>query len=306
MSFSADVKNELLDFYDINRHCNIAELSAFLNYNASFSDKEGLVIHSENRVVLNKYVKILADFFDITLSENNGFIIADEKQINRVLKATGLCDENGKFKKMINPLIVSSVCCKRAYIRGAFICSGSLCNPEKNYHLEFVDYDYDNANMLMNLINSFEIESKLIQRKSHYVLYVKEGEQIVDLLNIMNAHISLMNLENVRIIKDVRNNVNRIVNCETANLNKIVSAGVKQREDIEYIHNTIGINRLPQQLLEVAEIRLELPEASLKEIGEMLTPKVGKSGVNHRFKKIHIIAENLKEEHYDDRANYKG
>lgn len=140
------------------------------------------------------------------------------------------------------------------------------------------------------------MESKVVERKKHYIIYIKEGEQIVELLNIMSAHKALMDLENVRIVKDVRNNVNRIVNCETANLNKIVLASVKQREEIEYIERTVGLSYLPRQLYDVAVLRLQYPDLSLKELGEIMVPPVGKSGVNHRLKKIISIAENLREE----------
>ena len=154
----------------------------------------------------------------------------------------------------------------------------------------------ETAEGIKKIINSFSVESKVVKRKKHFIVYIKEGEQIVELLNIMSAHKALLNLENVRIIKDVRNNVNRIVNCETANLNKIVLASVKQREEIEYIQKTVGLSYLPEQLEEVALIRLQYPDLSLKELGEMLVPPVGKSGVNHRLKKIITIAENLREE----------
>lgn len=306
MSFSSEVKNELLNYFDSNRHCNIAELAAIFYYLSSMehdNEKGGriLKVQSENISILEKCSIILEKFFNIKeeiKDQNNksfSISIRNEKDIERLLYATGFINESGQFSRNINPIVVGSVCCKRAFIRGSFICCGSLCDPEKNYHLEFVNSDIKGAETLMNQINSFDVESKIIERKSHFIVYIKEGEQIVDILNIMNAHISLMNLENVRILKDVRNNVNRIVNCETANLNKVVSASVRQREDIEFIASKIGLDKLPGGLAEIAQLRLEFPDASLKELGEMLTPIVGKSGVNHRLKKIHFIAEDLKE-----------
>ncbi len=156
----------------------------------------------------------------------------------------------------------------------------------------------------MALVNSFDMDAKVIIRKKYYVLYLKEGRQIVDLLNIMEAHVALMNLENLRILKEMRNNVNRIVNCETANLNKTVSASVKQIHDIEYIEEMVGLTTLPESLEDMARIRLENPSASLKELGgEYLSPPVGKSGVNHRLRKISRIAEKLKSsrEEFHDR-----
>ena len=129
----------------------------------------------------------------------------------------------------------------------------------------------------------------------NFVVYVKEGSQIVDLLNIMEAPVALMELENIRIVKEMRNTVNRKVNCETANINKTVSAAVKQMEDIRYICDTVGLESLPDNLKEMAKMRLERPEATLKELGEALEPPVGKSGVNHRLRKLSLIAQDIRE-----------
>ena len=147
----------------------------------------------------------------------------------------------------------------------------------------------------MDLLNHFDLDAKVVERKKHFVVYIKEGDKIVDTLNIMEAYVALMKLENVRIVKEMRNNVNRQVNCETANINKTVSAAVKQKEDIEYLMNTIGLEALPVQLREIAQLRLENSEASLKELGNMLSSPVGKSGVNHRLRKISILADELRE-----------
>jgi len=133
-----------------------------------------------------------------------------------------------------------------------------------------------------------------VERKDNYVVYLKEGEQVVDLLNIMGAHTALLKFENTRIYKEMRNNVNRIVNCETANLTKTINASVKQIENIEYIRDTAGLDSLPQNLREIAELRLNYREASLKELGQMLTPPLGKSGINHRLRKIEQVAEDIR------------
>ena len=171
---------------------------------------------------------------------------------------------------------------------------GSISNPEKTYHLEFVTHSEEYAVDLSKLINSYGLNSKVIQRKNSYIIYIKEGEQIVDLLNIIGAHSCLLELENIRIMKEMRNNVNRLVNCETANLSKTVNAAVRQVESIKLIQSQIGLQRLPKNLREIAELRLNYPDESLKELGEMLDPPVGKSGVNHRLRKIEKIAEELR------------
>ncbi len=199
------------------------------------------------------------------------------------------------LRDYVDLTVIQSTCCKRAYLRGAFLGAGSVSDPEKGYHLEFVNPSIKHAEFLQEVMTTLEMEPKVVPRKNNYVLYLKEGTQIVDLLNIMGAHIALMELENVRIVKEVRNNVNRIVNCETANLKKTVSAAVRQMQDIEYVQNTIGISALPENLQQVATYRLEYPSSTLKELGELLNPPVGKSGVNHRLKKISEIAEQLRE-----------
>ena len=173
------------------------------------------------------------------------------------------------------------------------MAAGSISNPNKSYHFEIVCRTMDQALQLQELMVGFEAEAKIVERKERYVIYLKEGSQIVDMLNVMEAYVSLMNLENVRILKEMRNSVNRKVNCETANIHKTVNAAVKQMEDIKRIQSTIGFEQLPNTLAEMAQVRLEHPEATLKELGTYLDPPVGKSGVNHRLRKLAEIAEKL-------------
>lgn len=300
MSFSSDVKKELLAIEDTARHCQIAMLSAFVNI-CGLYDGNKIIITNENSEVINKVVQLLQvilDFKPEVVREGSYYkiFIEDNSIVRNIANITGLSDDTMYSDFVINPVVVSAVCCKRAYIRGAFICAGSITDPEKNYHLEFSNSDYDHCSDLKKIIQSFGIEAKIVERKNHYILYIKEGEQIVDTLNIMSAHKALMELENVRIVKDLRNNLNRIVNCETANINKVVSASVKQINAIEYIKSTVGLSYLTPQLREMAEIRLQYPDMSLKELGAMLSRPVGKSGVNHRLSKIMQIEKELKGE----------
>ena len=296
MSFSSEVKNELLQVSDSARHCQIAELTAFVNL-CGYYDGEIFIFLSENTRLLDKISSLVEGLTgsrpEILLYENK--FCARLRSLEDAQKLANITiGKQGYDRPAINPLAVSSVCCKRAYIRGAFICTGSVSDPRKQYHLEFSNSDYDHANALKGLISTFGIDAKIITRKNHYVVYIKEGEQIVDMLNVMSAHKALLEFENLRVVKEMRNNVNRIVNCETANLNKVVSAGVRQVEAIEYIRKTVGLSYLSPSLEEMARVRLEYPDTSLKELGEKLKPPVGKSGVNHRLKKICEIAENLK------------
>ncbi len=191
-------------------------------------------------------------------------------------------------------LVVQQTCCKRAFLRGAFLAAGSVSDPKKFYHLEFTCADKAAAEQIRSLLTAFDLDARIIPRKKYFVVYLKEGDQIADALNVMGAHNALMAMENVRIMKDMRNTVNRKVNCETANIHKTVSASVRQIEDIRYIRDSIGFGELPETLAQMAQIRLDHPDATLKELGMLLTPQVGKSGVNHRLRKLCEIAGELR------------
>lgn len=314
MSFSSKVKGELSLHFGNGRHCEIAEAAAFVNICGQiggFGSHFCLKIQSENFLAIKKCFTLCRNTFNIkpdlsikSSGKKRGtrvytLLVRQHQQAEPILRATGLLHaENAQdcIERRIYPPVVSSICCRRAFIRGAFIAAGSVSDPEKNYHLEFVLGERSMAEQLRELINSFELDAKMVERKEHFVVYLKEGEQIVDLLNVMGAPLALMDLENVRIVKEVRNDVNRRVNCETANLNKVVGAAVKQLEDIAYIEKTIGLSNLPEQLEEMARIRLEYPDKSLKELGSYFMTPVGKSGVNHRLRKISSIAETLRED----------
>ena len=293
MSFSSVVKNELCGVYG-PKHCAIAEMLAIVN-TCGTVNSSGIKIQTENAAVAKKYFCLVKKHLQL----QGAVSIRNSRQFNRCrvysvstpLVEKLLTDEKGE--------VISRECCKRAYIRGAFLAGGSLSDPEKSYHLELVNSRIKKSENLTELINSYGLKAKIIQRKGHYIVYLKEGENIVDLLNIMGAHLSLMNMENLRIVKDMRNNVNRQVNCETANLSKTVQASIKQINDINTIAHIKGLGFLSEQLEAVAKIRLMYGEASLKEIGAMLTPPVSKSGVNHRLRKISEIAESLRGGYYD-------
>ena len=316
MSFSAKVKGEICRYTDISKEEALAELSAIMKGSGTigFSGK-GLSfrITTENPASARHIFTILKEHFDIhsklmvkksnSLKKNNIYmvLIDEEMGVRDLLQETGIFKEIDGVLTIdykIDPEMVKTEEYKKAYIRGAFIGGGSVTNPEKTYHLEFVTHSEEYAIDLCKLINSFGLNSKVIQRKNSFIIYIKEGEQIVDLLNIIGAHTSLLELENIRIMKEMRNNVNRLVNCETANLSKTVNAAVRQVESIKLIQSSIGLQRLPKNLQEVAELRLSYPDESLKELGEMLDPPVGKSGINHRLRKIEKIAEEIRSGNY--------
>ncbi len=292
MSFSGEIKEELAVQYAKARHCNLAELSAFVRMSGEFAeDKKGRCIirfHTENFAVARKCFTLLQKTFNI----GTGIAIR-----RNMAKGSASYDIYAKGKELlaVRNAMVQAVCCKRAYIRGAFITAGSMSDPSKSYHFEIVCNTWEEADHLKTMINSFDREAKIVGRKKTYVVYLKEGSQIVDILNVMEAHVALLELENVRIMKEMRNSVNRKVNCETANINKTVSAAVRQMEDIKYIRDTIGFDKLPEGLKDVALTRLTYPEATLKELGGLLENPIGKSGVNHRLRKLSDIAVKLRE-----------
>jgi len=314
MSFSLKVKNEVCRNSELSKDEIAAQLSAIMKSSGTlgfgFNRSITFKAITENPAIARWIFKNLKDFFDIhtkllvkksnSLKKNNIYmvLIPEEVDVKGLLQELGIIENDGLFNIHygVPDKIIKNESCKRAYIKGAFLGGGSISNPEKTYHLEFVTHDQDYANELSDLINSYKLNSKVIQRKNSFVIYLKEGEQIVDLLNIIGAHNALLELENIRIMKEMRNNVNRIVNCETANLSKTVNAAVRQVESIKLIQSEIGLDRLPKNLKEVARLRLAFPDESLKELGAMLNPPVGKSGVNHRLRRIEKIADELRKE----------
>ena len=313
MSFSSEVKGELSRQLSEARHCQIAEIAAIINLCGKvLISEEGtysVQMHTENEDVARKCFTLLKKAFNIEaeiavrksiyLKRGNVYLIDihDHQDALRLLQATKFVDTTEQIDEevsLVSNKIIQRACCKRAFLRGAFLAAGSISAPEKFYHLEIVCTIKEKAEKLQALVNNLEVPAKVVRRKKYYVVYVKEGAGIVDMLGLMEANVALMNLENVRILKEMRNNVNRKVNCETANINKTVSAAVKQIEDIKYIEATEGLSDLALGLKEIAIARLAYPDATLKELGEMLEPRVGKSGVNHRLRKLSDIAEDIR------------
>ena len=310
MSFSGDVKEELSRPSSAGRHCRLAETAAVLSLCGKIiiteNDQYCVKIQTENLPVARKYFTLLRKAFNIKAevavrknreTRSCSVVVRKDREARRLLKETCLLDSDVNIHEcmsLIHNQLLKQNCCRRAFIRGAFLAAGSVSAPEKSYHFEIVCASQKKAEQLQELLLQYEIDAKTVLRKQHYVVYVKEGAQIVKLLGLMGAHVSLMQLENIRIVKEMRNSVNRKVNCETANLNKTVSASVRQVEDIRYIEQHKGLHELTEGLEEIARLRLEHPDASLKELGDMLSPQVGKSGVNHRLRKLSLIAEQLR------------
>ncbi len=287
MSFSQEVKEELEKHIGQARHCQMAELAAIMNFSGQFGriseDQYTIGFQTENETVVRKGFTLLKKAFNIEAG-----VAVDEEKMQEIHH------KFGDLNKPVSSLLVKNSCCQRAFLRGAFLCIGSVSVPEKGYHLEFVCTEEDKAKQLQSMMASFDIESRIVLRKKYFVVYMKEGKAIVDLLNVMEAHVALMNLENLRILKEVRNSVNRRVNCEAANISKTVEAAGRQIDDILFIKEKYGLQNLPDNLREIAQVRLEYPEMPLKELGEQLEPPVGKSGVNHRLRKLNEIAQKLR------------
>ena len=312
MSFSAETKNELARVFSDNKCCNISELSAIVRLSGSIQiagyKKLNLKISTELNSTARKVFKLLKSNFGIhtdisvnknqMLKRNSSYVlmITNDMGAKDLLRELDILSEEEGFLTMnkVPENLIKDNECVRAFIRGAFLGGGSISDPEKNYHLEFVTNNEEFAESLKDLINSLGFNSKTVSRKNNYVVYLKESEQISDLLNIIGAHQALLSLESTKIVKEMRNNVNRLVNCETANLSKTVNAAVRQIENIKYIEEKMGLNHLPPNLREIAMLRIEYEDLTLKELGEMAKPELSKSAVNHRLRKIEQIADDLR------------
>ncbi len=314
MTFSIDVKSELGRIPVKKKCCMLSELVALAytcgTIRLSGHSSTNLYISTENASTARRVFMFLKRLYNINtemfirknfrLRKNNSYILSIPHltEASNILADMHIIRENNKGKKGINPGVYRSIvrkkCCKKAHLRGAFLGAGSVNDPEKAYHLEFVTHNRQYGSDLCELLNEFDLHAKIIERKSSFVVYLKEGEHIVELLSIVGAHAALLSLENMRVYKDIRNNINRLVNCETANLTKTVNAAIRQIENIKYIDAQVGIRSLSPLLREIAEARLEYTDVSLKELGQMLNPPVGKSGVNHRLRQLDILASELK------------
>ncbi|NLI92155.1 MAG: DNA-binding protein WhiA [Peptococcaceae bacterium] len=307
MSFSTVTKEELARLQTKKSCCELAELAALVRMDGtlqiSTNQQYSLNVTTESAPVARKIYNLAKDLLQLPaaivvrrklrLKKNNSYLVRIYPKGIGDLQKLGLVNAEGKIQAGIDKKLIKSRCDQKAYLRGAFLAGGSISNPEGNYHLEIITNDFILADDISLLLNNFDLKAKVSMRKNFHVVYLKESEHIFELLALIGAHQALFEFENIRILKGMRNQVNRIVNCETANLNKTVDAAVRQLENIRFIEKTIGLKSLPENLQTIARLRLEYPDSTLKELGEMLSPKVGKSGVNHRLRKIDEIAEKI-------------
>jgi DNA-binding protein WhiA len=313
-SFSVQTKSELARIYPEKPCCRLAELAALVRMDGTVTiganAMMGLYITTEYSAAARKVYRLLKDCFDI----EGEITIKRQKRLKRhtlynirvplsedvpdILRQLGILAEGtGRgIEPGIKRSLIRTQCCRRCYLRGAFLGSGSVSNPDGNYHLEMIASDDRLAQQLAALVNRFpQIQAKVSQRKQWYIVYLKDSEQISAFLSVIGAHRALLEFENTKIMKDMKNQVNRLVNCETANLGKTVDAAMRQVENIELIDQTLGLENINEALAELAKLRLENQEMNLKELGELFNPPLGKSGVNHRMRKIEELAEQIRQ-----------
>lgn len=305
-SFAGDVKKELTQLTVDYEHAR-SELAAILRMNGSISLMNGqliLNVQTENAAIARRIYSLLKEFFHthgelvvrkkMKLKKNNIYIVRVKDRVEEILKDLEILDT-----LVINPNISAEMMeneqRSRSYLRGAFLAGGSVNNPEKSaYHLEIYSVYEEHCEDLVTMMNQFNLNARSVERRSGYIAYLKGSEQIADFLALIGATSSMLKFEDIRIVRDMRNSVNRIVNCETANLNKVADAANRQIENIKYLDEHLGLDKLPDKLQEVAFVRVAHPELSLKELGELIPGgPISKSGINHRLRKINEMAAKL-------------
>lgn len=302
MSFAGKVKEELSTQTGKAGHCQIAEIAALFSVDGKIILEENgnnlVKFVTENLTVAKKYYMLVKKVFhtkpEISVRGEHQYTVylLSDPDVTAFMKAIRVFDSD----VLVPDGLIQRPCCKRAFLRGLFMVAGSVTDPNSGYHLEIMAGSPERAVRIQEIMGVFGLDAKIVERKRNVIVYVKDGEKIVDFLNVTGAHVSLMEFENVRILKEMRNSINRRVNCETANIKKTVSASSRQMGDIRYIYDTIGFGTLSENLRTIAKLRLENPDVTLKELGEMLDPPIGKSGVNHRLRKLSETAANLRRE----------
>ncbi|GAA3733755.1 DNA-binding protein WhiA [Salinicoccus jeotgali] len=307
MSFASEMKNELTRI-EVDTCCMKSELSALIKMNGALSHSNGqwiINIQTENAAIARRIFSLIRTTYGVEiellvrkkmkLKKNNVYISRIKKESKKVLEDLEIM-KGGLLEHAISEDIKERECCIRSYLRGAFLAGGSVNNPETSaYHLEIFSLYEEHARNLTELMNGYELNAKFIERKRGYITYLKEAEKIAEFLSLIGGYQALLKFEDIRIVRDMRNSVNRLVNCETANLNKTISAAMRQVENINFIASEIGLEELPERLREIARLRVEHQEVSLKELGEMMsTGPISKSGVNHRLRKLDKIADQVR------------
>lgn len=306
MSYASEVKKELTSL-NVHKENAKLELMALIRMNGTLGIVDHhfvLNVQSENPAIARRMYSLLSKFYGITgelsvrrkmkLKKNNLYILRVTNQATELLNDLQIFDGAEIIKRLPENFLTDDTRI-RSYLRGAFLAGGSVNNPETSrYHLEIYSLYEEHNDMIAEMMNRYDLKARTTQRRSGYITYLKEGEKIADFLQLIGATSSMLKFEDVRIVRDMRNSVNRLVNCETANLNKVATAASKQIENIKLIDEKVGIDQLPTKLQDIAYVRLKHPEVSLKELGELVSGgPISKSGVNHRLRKINEYADKL-------------
>jgi DNA-binding protein WhiA len=308
MSFASEIKKELTNV-EAETCCLESELAALVRMNGTFSlsNREYVLdIQTENAAIARRIYMLIKKLYPypvellvrkkMRLKKNNVYIVRMKEKADQVLNDLEILKGPLSINPNIPEKFLQDTCCKRAYLRGAFLAGGSVNNPEtSSYHLEIYSSDEEHNEALCKLMNQFGLHARTLNRKKGYITYLKEADKITELISNIGAHQALFKFEDVRIVRDMRNSVNRLVNCETANLNKTIGAAFRQVENIKFIDRTVGLEALPDKLQEIATLRLQYQEVSLKELGEYVSgAPISKSGINHRLRKIDEFAEKVR------------
>lgn len=315
MSFTSEVKKELADRISNAKHCRVAEIAALIsmcgNVTIDEYDNYQVRVQTDTELTAKKFRELLwktlhidtkVEEKDKQLSHSKKTYIVEIKNHDdalEVLKTTKIMNSQNEIEEQMElgkNEIVDKDCCKRAYLRGAFLASGSVNDPEKSYHLEIKCTNRNKANQIVDILKSFDVDAKTLDRKNKIIVYLKDSEKVVDALNIMEAPVALLKVETVKVDKEMMNKVNRQFNCDMANNKRRIDAAQRTLADIKYIEDEVGLSYLPEKLQQIAKLRLEFSDASLQELGDMMVPALGKSGVNHRLRKISEIADRLRDE----------
>lgn len=309
MSYASDVKKELTTL-EVHKENAKAELMALIRMNGSISlanRKIILNIQTENPAIARRIYKLILEFYEVEsklvvrkkmkLNKNNVYVVRIANQAQEILDDLGIFD-NYQIVERVPIELLKDDSQVRSYLRGAFLAGGSVNNPETSrYHLEIYSLYEEHNDMISEMMNKYELNSRITDRRSGYITYLKEAEKIANFLQLIGATNAMLKFEDVRIMRDMRNSVNRLVNCENANMNKVANASTKQISNIQFIDDTVGLDKLPEKLYEVAITRMKMPEVSLKELSESLpSGAISKSGINHRLRKINEFADKIREE----------
>ena len=308
MSYASQVKKELTGL-KVHKDNAKAELMALIRMNGSIgiaNQQMVLSVQTESPAIARRIYSLLKDYFQVEsdivvrrkmkLKKNNTSVVRLRYHVQSLLTELGILDGFHIMERVPMELLKDDLMIQ-SYLRGAFLAGGSVNNPETSrYHLEIYSLYEEHNEMIAEMINHFQLNARTTARRSGYIVYLKEAEKIADFLQLIGATNSMLEFENIRIVRDMRNSVNRLVNCENANMDKVANAANRQVENIQFIDRHVGLNNIPEKLREIALTRLSHPEVSLKELGELVPGgPISKSGVNHRLRKLNAYADKIRE-----------